>query len=160
MTRGKREVSKIYKSSLNNSSHKIQLKKVLIIIVFIVLVLGIFIYFFPKLKFSKEVSNNDTKSSNIETVKTISGMENVEISGISIESNTSNSIFNIKIINKSNDIILPCKVHFYAIDSNQNVIFGAPVNLPELSINTPTQVKVFCSKDISSAVDYNIIKED
>lgn len=158
MSKGKRATSTITpRHSRRNSSKKFVINKKIFSFIFILIVLGILIYILPKFKKSDNDNIQDIKSSNIENIKTITGLDDVEILGIDIESRSSSSIFNIKVHNKSNNLINPSKVHFYAIDSEGKTIFGMPINIPELQINENKEVKVFCTDDISSAIDYKIV---
>lgn len=112
---------------------------------------------YPSFKKSSSDNSSNAKTSDINNTKTIIGIDDIEILGIDIESRNSSSIFNIKIHNKSNNLIPQSKVHFYAIDSEGKTIFGMPIDIPELQINENKEVKVFCTDDISSAIDYNIV---
>ncbi len=158
MSKGKRETTTTSRHSKSNSSKKFVINKKIFSFIFIVIIIGILIYFIPKFNKTKQSNiEQDIKSSNIENVKTIIGLEDIEIFGIDIESRSSSSIFNIKIHNKSNNSIPQSKVHFYAIDSEGKTIFGMPIDIPELKSNEISDFKVFCTDDISNTTDYNIV---
>lgn len=159
MGKGKREITHTTsKHSKHNSSRGLLSGKKGIFILIIGIVI-LMIYIFPNFKNTTTPSNSieNVKSSNIENTKTIIGLEDVEILGIDIESRTSSSLFSIKVHNKSNNIIPESKVHFYAIDSEGKTIFGMPIVIPELQLGQTNDVKVFCTDDISNAIDYNIV---
>lgn len=164
MSKGKRAATtNNSRHSRSSSSRKFHMNKKFFIFLLVIIAIGVLIYMYPSLKTASSDNSSSTKTSNIDNTKTIIGIDDIEVLGIDIESRNSSSIFNVKIHNKSNNTLSQSKVHFYAIDSDGKTIFGMPIDIPELKSNETSDLKVFCTDDISNAIDYNIVaieKED
>ena len=100
----------------------------------------------------KSVSNTD-----ITNTKTIEGLNSISITGINIStSNKESSIIEIHFRNSSDTTSKETKAHFYALSSEDNIVFGMPLTIPEITANSETTYKVLCTSDLTEVKDYKI----
>lgn len=167
MAKGKRMVDNHSNKSTHNrfkDEKKFNFKKffiaLLIIIILVAIVYLAYKYvpnFIANYKYNDNSDFVPVSSTNIEKNKTIKGLESMEITSIKIKtSDKDSSIIEINFKNISNSDVEESKAHFYALDSNKNIIFGMPLTIPEIKANSSTTYKVLCTSNLADAKDYEI----
>ena len=162
------------KRMADNSSHKssnkrfkeeseFDLKKFFIIflIILILAILGYSAYRYVPASIAKQKSDDSefksVSSNSISDTKNVEGLESISITGINIStSNKDSSIIEIHFRNSSDTTSKETKAHFYALDSEGNIIFGMPLTIPEITANFETTYRVLCTSNLSEVKDYKI----
>lgn len=160
------------KRMLNNHSNKSTSKrfkeennfKKFFIIFLIIIIIAVLVYlayrYVPTFIAENESDSSEFKSvssNEIQDTKIVEGLESISITGINIStSNKDSSIIEIHFSNTSNKNTEEAKAHFYALDSEGNIIFGMPLTIPEILANSETTYKVLCTSNLSEVKDYKI----
>lgn len=160
MSKGKHSVNKNSK----NGTKKKQLKLSVLLLSLLIVFICIFWFYFLVINWNKNHSNLETKpveyeDSKIEISRYVEGLESLQILGVNIKSAETSSKISISLKNISNNSIEPCKLIFYMLDENGHKFFGTSLNVPLISPNEETTLKVFCTDDLSTAIDYEIYLE-
>lgn len=155
---------KHFVNGISNDSTKKKNFKWHIFLFFLVVIIfcAIGIYFLIT-NFNKNNSNLETETkpveyedSTIEVSRYVEGLETVQILGVDIKSAETSSKISISLKNISNNAIEPCELIFYMLDENKEKIFGTNLNVTSISPNEEITLKVFCTSDLSTAIDYEI----
>lgn len=164
-------MSKVKRMLNNNLSKTSKVKSknsiyfVKFFIIFLVITITLFLlYIFYKYATtsSKNVSSYETdfksvSSKNLKSLKVVEGLEFINITKIDISTSENGaSIIEIHFKNTTSQDIEETAAHFYALDSENNTIFGMPLKIPKLSANFEASYKVLCTSDLSNAKDYKI----
>lgn len=166
MAKGKRMVDNHHNKSTHNrfkEEKKFNFKKffTIFLIIIVLAILGYIIYKYVPTFIAKNNSDNadfkNVLSTDIKDSKVIEGLESVSITSINISiSDKDSSIIEFHFKNTSNEVINKNKAHFYALDSENNIIFGMPLNIPELAANSETTYRVLCTSNLANSTDYKI----
>lgn len=167
MAKGKRMLNNHSNKSKSHKRYKEEEKfhfKSFFIIFLIILILAVLIflaYKYMPIFINKNTINSSeftsASNTNITNVKTVEGLNSVSITGINIStSNKDSSIIEIHFSNTSNKNTEETKVHFYALGSEGNIIFGMPLTIPEIPANSETTYRVLCTSNLSEVKDYKI----
>ena len=158
MSKGKHDGSstKIFSNNKVTNKNSKKIIKYLIIFIFICLVVGFLIYFFMHSSNKTTVQAQDYISSKVDVSKHITGLDEIEIANVNIQSSDNISIIEIQLNNVSNKVISARTAHFYLLDANGNMIFGTSLKLPKMEPNLKTSLSVVCSDNIENVIDYEI----
>ena len=157
MKKGKHELNTRKMKNKKVKNHKF----IIFLLIFLLLIFILFlIYYF--INYSQITANKNCEhnivynNSEIDISRYITGLNSVQILKVDMLSCQKNSTIDLWLKNISNSNTEACNLIFFLLDSNQNNIFGTSISIPSLKANEEKNIKVFCSEDVSTAVDYEI----
>lgn len=137
------------------TEHAINFKKFLIFIL-LFLVIFFLLYCFVFRSNKAITSNIPSSNSNVNISKRITGLEDIEILGVTIKNSDNISSIDISFYNTSSKSILGKKANFYLLDENGSIVFGTSLKLPNMEPNSQNSLNISCSTNIKSVSDYEI----
>lgn len=166
MAKGKRMADNSSHKSVNKrfkEEKRFNFKKFFIVFL-IILILSVLVYVayrYVPASIAKQKSDDSkfksVSSNSISDTKNVEGLESISITGINIStSNKESSIIEIHFRNSSDTTSKETKAHFYALSSEDNIVFGMPLTIPEITANSETTYKVLCTSDLTEVKDYKI----
>lgn len=159
MLKGKHSANEYSKSTSKNKIFKLPIFLFFLIVIFIsCIVIYILINNFNKhnLNLNSETKPIIYEDSAIDITRYIEGLEAVQILGVDIKSADTSSKIYIYLKNTSNRNVEPCELIFSVLNENKEKIFGTNLTVPLISPNEEKTLKIFCTDDLSSAIDYEI----
>lgn len=150
MSKGKRMAE-------TNSIHskKLRVFKAIIFLLSIILLISI-IYYFINVHNNKSTETSSS-SYQIDSYKSVSGLDYLKILNVEVNSSNNMSIINIYLDNTSDKSVTSQKVHFYLLDDNGSIVFGSTLKLPNIEPNSQIDFSIACSTDIQNVVDYELV---
>lgn len=151
-------------NKISNTDKKISFIKVFFIILIICLIIFLVIY-------NKHNENNNTTSeqpnntptythSEIDLSRSVIGLESAKILDVNLNSSSSASVIEVHIKNTSNTNIESCELLFYLLNNSKERIFGTNINVPGINPDEEKTFQIFCTEDVSSTTDYEILLKE